>query len=417
MAVYSKYIGLFFGLLLVAPAQIWAQGQSVEEKHWLVNTEEYSLEHKVLESIENLKRAESEMEDSLTASWLDSIGYLAITQSGFKGGASDENQRKGWWLLSYPVAIKHGLVINTTIDERQDLEKSTKVAFRYRQELIKQYGSVEMADFVFVESPAVANKYMNDSLNFPGKYGEVNDRKERLIDIKQLFSANKNNHPIGPGLSIEKVSADEPISFEVLHHYLQIPTSELRELNPKWVGEVYDPAYGLLYVPSSVSEMFADKKKEMEQKTRDDKILLAAANEKRIKALKGNIPDLNTYKPISYKVKMGDNLGRIAQRYHVRVSDLRAWNGLRSDRIYAGKRMTIYIPKNKSIPPAPVQVKTKPKSKPLTSGEYEEYTVQQGDTLWGISKKYGHVSIENIMADNGIDENISPGQVLKIRTN
>lgn len=414
MNLRFKYIGLFLGLQLVA-SQSWGQGQSASEEHWLLGVkEEYSIEKEMVASIEKLQRAKAGIENASTVSQLDSIGYLTIAQSGFRGAASDNNQRKGWWLLSYPVAVKYGLVINGIIDERQDLVKSTQAAFSYWQDLMHQYGSAEMADMVFSESPIAVAKYTSDSLNFPNKYKEFVSTKDEFKNIKNLFIANKANHPVGPAESVEQVTSNAPISFEVLHHYLQISTAELTELNSQWVAGIYDPTYGMLNIPTAVASTFHDKQKEMEQKTRDDEILLAAANEKRVKALKGNIPDLNTYKPISYKVKMGDNLGRIAQRHHVRISDLRAWNGLRSDRIYAGQRMTIYIPKNQQyVASAPVAEK-KPTPKPF-DGNYEEYTVQQGDTLWAISQKYGHVSIENIMSDNGIDENISPGQVIKIR--
>ena len=413
MALRTKHIGLVFGLLAVLSGQAFAQGQTFEEDHWPVLSSERSMEQEVLGSLENLKRAEAALNDSSTIAALDSIGYLAILQSGFKGTAADENQRKGWWLLSYPVAIKYGLIINSAVDERMDLSKSTKAAFQYHQDLVKQYGA-EKADLVFVESPLAVSKFLTDSINFQEQYKQIQNTRKQLNLVYSLFIENRNNNPVGPVQEIVAVSSSQPISFEVLHHFLQVPSAELSKLNPQCVSGVYDPAFGALNIPSSVSKTFADKQGEMEQKTRDDEILLVAANEKRIKQLKGNIPDLTTHKPISYKVKMGDNLGRIAQRYHVRINDLRAWNNLRNDRIYAGQRMTIYVPKSQQ--PEPIATVTpKPQVKPSTPSEFEEYTVKQGDTLWAISQKYGHVSIEHIMADNGIGENISPGQVLKIR--
>ena len=412
MALRIRHIGFVFGLIIMFSGRVFAQGQTFEEDHWPLLSSERSLEQEVLGSLENLKRAEAALNDSSTIAALDSIGYLSILQSGFKGNAADENQRKGWWLLSYPVAVKYGLIINSAVDERMDLSKSTKAAFQYHQNLVKQFGA-EKADLVFVESPLAVSKFLTDSINFQEQYKQIQNTRKQLNLVYSLFIENRNNNPVGPVQEIVAVSSSQPISFEVLHHFLQVPSAELSKLNPQCVSGVYDPAFGALNIPSSVSKTFADKQGEMEQKTRDDEILLVAANEKRIKQLKGNIPDLTTHKPISYKVKMGDNLGRIAQRYHVYISDLRAWNGLKSDRIYAGQRMTIYVPKNQTVKPEPVAAK--PSETNPFNGEYQEYTVQPGDTLWAISQKYGHVSIEHIMADNGIGENISPGQVLKIR--
>lgn len=45
---------------------------------------------------------------------------------------------------------------------------------------------------------------------------------------------------------------------------------------------------------------------------------------------------------INYKIKNGDNLGAIANRYGVTVSQLMAWNNLRSTQIIAGKTLKIY---------------------------------------------------------------------------
>ena len=45
---------------------------------------------------------------------------------------------------------------------------------------------------------------------------------------------------------------------------------------------------------------------------------------------------------IRYRVRSGDYLGKIARRYGVRVSQIKRWNGLRSNNIRIGQRLTIY---------------------------------------------------------------------------
>lgn len=45
----------------------------------------------------------------------------------------------------------------------------------------------------------------------------------------------------------------------------------------------------------------------------------------------------------SYTVRAGDTLARIARRYHIAIGDLRAANGLRSERIRPGQRL--YVPR------------------------------------------------------------------------
>jgi LysM repeat protein len=45
---------------------------------------------------------------------------------------------------------------------------------------------------------------------------------------------------------------------------------------------------------------------------------------------------------ITYYVRTGDTLSSIARQFHTTVADLRAWNGLKTDRIMPGARLTIH---------------------------------------------------------------------------
>ena len=75
--------------------------------------------------------------------------------------------------------------------------------------------------------------------------------------------------------------------------------------------------------------------------------------------------------------------------------------------------MEIYA-KGKTAPPPPPK---KEEKKPVSpTGEYTTYTVKSGESLWLIAKKFPGVSAENIMEWNGIDNDIRPGQQLKIYT-
>ena len=101
------------------------------------------------------------------------------------------------------------------------------------------------------------------------------------------------------------------------------------------------------------------------------------------------------------------------------VLDIKEWNNLTSDLINANQKLTIYLSKKKKIPP-PIIAQAKPKSKMKSEKKGIEkftiYEVQAGDTLWAISKQFDGVRPEQIMEWNGISENLSIGQKLKIKT-
>jgi len=59
-----------------------------------------------------------------------------------------------------------------------------------------------------------------------------------------------------------------------------------------------------------------------------------------LKEERGNVPVA-----IYHRIRRGETLISIARRYGVTVRQLRQWNGLRSNRIIAGKKLIIYLPR------------------------------------------------------------------------
>lgn len=129
-----------------------------------------------------------------------------------------------------------------------------------------------------------------------------------------------------------------------------------------------------------------------------------------------NIPDgatMRSQTPISrepvqlsgstHTVRSGDTLYDIARDYRVTVNDLKQANGLRSSRIYPGKKLKIPATTEASAPAQPT----------LEEGTYR---VQKGDTLYDIARRFG-VSISELRRANDLrTSRIYPGDVLRIPT-
>ncbi len=121
--------------------------------------------------------------------------------------------------------------------------------------------------------------------------------------------------------------------------------------------------------------------------------------------------------PGQYRIRSGDSLSAIAQRFGVTVNDLRRWNNMRGSRITAGKYLTVRPPSSRSaaVAAAPAAPKPAPKSPPQR-GEETVYTVRSGDTLGHIAEKLG-VSVSDLRARNGIrGSRIDVGQKLALRS-
>ena len=100
---------------------------------------------------------------------------------------------------------------------------------------------------------------------------------------------------------------------------------------------------------------------------------------------------------VVHTVAPGENLGRIASKYKVKVRDVRRWNRLRSPRIRVGQKLTVYS----TVPQRPYRMLP--------------YRVQRGDSLNRIAKKF-KVGVRELRGWNGLRRNVLRlGQTLKVR--
>ena len=116
-----------------------------------------------------------------------------------------------------------------------------------------------------------------------------------------------------------------------------------------------------------------------------------------------------------YKVKPGDAISQIAEVYHVRVSSIRRWNHLRSNKIVAGKTLTIYSDADVN------DIDNSSSDNSATDNSNESgpdfYNVRRGDTISDIAVKH-NVSIKDIKKWNDLASNdITAGTKLRIVPN
>jgi membrane-bound lytic murein transglycosylase D len=116
---------------------------------------------------------------------------------------------------------------------------------------------------------------------------------------------------------------------------------------------------------------------------------------------------------VVYKVRSGDVLGSIAIRHGVKVADIKKWNNLHSNNIRVGQRLNIWL--RPSAAPKTVASASTKVTTPLALPDSKTYTVQPGDTLWDISRKFEGLTIEKLKSLNKLDGNkIHVGQKLVV---
>ena len=117
-----------------------------------------------------------------------------------------------------------------------------------------------------------------------------------------------------------------------------------------------------------------------------------------------------TYAPrrpnyIYHKVRPGENLGSIAQRYRVSVQAIQRANGLRGTLIRAGQTLRIPVPQGGPQTHSPAKTPD-PNQKSAPSAQ-RYHVVRTGESLWTIAQKY-KTTPETLRRLN----NLSPGQAI-----
>jgi len=315
----------------------------------------------------------------------------------------------------------YGLSNSWYIDDRMDPNQATDAACRYLKSLYNTFGRWDLAIAAYNCGPGNVRKAIRRS-GYKKDFWQIYRYlpRETRSYIPQFIAINyvlnyAEEHNLFPDQKLSLALSDTIVVNQYLHlatfaHFADIALEELLDLNPSIKrGVIPDgvrsfslnvPADRKLYINTQRVFLYdtANKvgKQELEYLARS----MAGSTYGRTKNI--------------YPVKSGDNLGSIARRYAVRVSDIQKWNQLNSTLIRSGQNLAIwtlpsYAKENQKVYVAANQNQ---KSEPEITGT--TYQVRRGDSLWSISKN-SNVSVATIKKINKLNSNIIyPGQNLII---
>lgn len=339
--------------------------------------------------------------------------YLAIVESALNPRARSRVGATGLWQFMYSTGKMFGLEVNSYVDERSDPLMATEAAAKYLNSLYGSLGDWDLALAAYNSGPGNVSKairrsggrrnYWNIRTHLPREtagYVPAFLATMYIFEFAEEHGFNSTG-PKYPYIATDTIRVKKMISLEQVAAVTHMDLAELEFLNPSYrlgvIPVIKDENY-VLRLPVESLGTFVNN---------EEAIYAYAASQfnKREKPL----PQLFEQSDrIRYRVRSGDYLGKIAQRYGVSVSKIKQWNGLRSNRLRIGQRLTIY-PRKLNANPSKNTTTTKISSSDRT------YKVKSGDSLWSISQKFPGITVDQLKKWNDISSTkLKPGMTLKL---
>ncbi|WP_452602979.1 LysM peptidoglycan-binding domain-containing protein [Pontimicrobium sp. MEBiC06410] len=342
--------------------------------------------------------------------------YLSIVESALKPRAKSRVGATGLWQFMFATGKQYGLDVSSYVDERSDPIKSTESASKYLAKLYEIFGDWDLALAAYNSGPGNVSKAIRRSGGYknywnirPNLPRETAGYVPAFLATMYIFEYAKEHgfiqhKPKFNYIDTDTIRVKQMITLDQVSEFTGVKIETLQFLNPSYKLDIIPVIEGKNYtlrLPANVVGAFVNNEKEMY-------VFAKAEFDKREKPLPQLLKaDTKT----RYKVRSGDYLGKIARKFGVRVSQIKRWNGLRSNNLKIGQRLTIF-PRNPSAALKKPKKTTKTNSKNFKG---KTYKVKSGDSLWGIAQKFPGVSVQNIKDWNDISGNkLKPGMVLKV---
>ena len=350
----------------------------------------------------------------------EELKAMAIIESALNPLAVSRVNAKGMWQFMYSTAKMYGLHIDSFVDERYDPVKSADAAARYLKDAYKIFGDWNLAIASYNCGAGNVNKAIRRS---GGKRGfwdiwpylprETRGYGPAFVGALYTLTYYKE-HGLKPEaveipLHIDTLKITRQLHLRQVADLTKAPIDELKNLNPQYHHEIIPGGREyILRIPYEYTNAFIEYEDSVYRHKVDEYFNPAA-----IKKIK----DEGDGERITYKVKSGDTLGKIAGQYRCTVAQIKKWNNLKSTNIRIGQRLVIYRggrSSGSSVSSSSSNSSQSSSSAATTSGA-STYTVKSGDTLSAIAARHG-VSVADLKSWNGLtSNNIKVGQKLKVK--
>ncbi|HQT92766.1 MAG TPA: transglycosylase SLT domain-containing protein, partial [Candidatus Kryptobacter bacterium] len=247
----------------------------------------------------------------------EDLKYLPVAESALRNLVSSRGAA-GLWQFTDDTARRYDLRVNYYVDERYNFRKATDAALNYLNDLHSEFGSWTLAAAAYNMGKNGIERTVNYQMTTNYYNLQLNDETSRfvfrIVALKQImshyktygFDLTRNDFYQAP--EVRSVEVRQINDLSVWAQQQGTSCRDVKYLNP-WLKERLLPAGRWSLDLPQMSRL----------------VMFTSATP----AIRDS--DSSSQANLTYVVRRGDSLTRIADIYGVSVRDLRDWNGLRQD--------------------------------------------------------------------------------------
>ena len=336
------------------------------------------------------------------------LKYLPVIESALNPKIRSKAGAVGLWQFMMSTAKRYNLTINSLVDERRDIVKSSYAAAHYLSDLYKIYKDWNLVIAAYNCGTDKINKAIRRS-HGERDYWRIYPRlpQETRGYVPAFIAANyvmnyycdHNICPLSSDLpaKTDTVMVDRDIHFEQIAHVLNISIDELEDLNPQYRRDLVNGHSELssLRLPASLISQFIDM---------EDSIYAFNAKD---------------YKPKRSEVKVNDNATYLVKKNQVERVPAKPeqdkTTDSKSDNDNLQEKASSSRSRSKSSRSTSSRRSTKKSRSKKSKEQTKHVTVKSGDTLSEIAERNG-TTVKKLRQLNGIKgSSIVTGKKIRVK--